>query len=102
MRITADHHRVQAAAGWMCCLLVAGGLLSTQVAAQQGRPTAQPPARPPAREPAAPPPEVVIAGIRVVGTGFGANGSELRPFHERPGTAIVLAVSAPPGSGIVE
>ncbi len=40
--------------------------------------------------------------MRVVGVGLGANGSELRAFNERPGTAVALAIQAPPGTGIVE
>ena len=64
-------------------------------------------ARPPAVTAAPPPPpaalpKVAVVGIRVVGGGLGANGSELRAFNERPGTAIALAIQAPAGTGIVE
>ncbi|HEX9365131.1 MAG TPA: hypothetical protein VF921_00805, partial [Vicinamibacterales bacterium] len=48
------------------------------------------------------PPQVSASAIRVVGTGLGANGSELRPFNESPGTVVVLSIQAPRGSGIVE
>ena len=69
-------------------------------AERQGRATQ----RPPAAAPPAPatPPQVSAAGIRVVGPGLGANGSELRPFNEAPGTVVVLAIQAPRGNGIVE
>ena len=46
-------------------------------------------------------PQVSAAAIRIVGLGLGANGSELRPFNESPGTVVVLAVQAPRGNGIV-
>jgi hypothetical protein len=39
-------------------------------------------------------PQVSAAAIRIVGLGLGANGSELRPFNESPGTVVVLAVQA--------
>src|SRR5204863_3764966 len=65
------------------------------VAAQRSRPPAAPP-------PAAPMPQVSANGIRVVGVGLGANGSELRAFNERPGTSISVAIQAPAGTGIVE
>ena len=47
-------------------------------------------------------PQVTATAIRVVGLGLGANGSELRPFNESPGTVVVLAVQAPRGNGIVQ
>jgi len=47
-------------------------------------------------------PQVSAAAIRIVGLGLGANGSELRPFNESPGTVVVLAIQAPRGSGIVQ
>jgi hypothetical protein len=49
-----------------------------------------------------PMPKISVAGIRVVGSGVGANGSELHAFNERPGIAVGLAIEAPAGSGIVE
>jgi hypothetical protein len=57
---------------------------------------------PQAQAPAPPPPQVSAAGIRIVGLGLGANGSELRPFNESPGTVVVVAIQAPRGSGIVQ
>ena len=49
-----------------------------------------------------PMPRISVAGFRVVGVGAGANGSELQPFNERPGTTVALSIQAPEGSGIVE
>jgi len=49
-----------------------------------------------------PMPRISVAGIRVVGVGGGANGSELQAFNERPGTTVALSIQAPEGSGIVE
>jgi hypothetical protein len=45
---------------------------------------------------------VSVAGIRVIGPGLGANGSELHAFNDQPGTTIALAIVPPEGSGIVE
>lgn len=56
-------------------------------------------ATPPA--PAAAMPQVSAIGLRITGLGLGANGSELKPFNESPGTNLVLGVKAPKGSGIV-
>src|SRR2546423_135613 len=48
-------------------------------------------------------PRISVAGIRVIGGGLGANGSELHAFGEQhPGITIGLAIQAPDGSGIVE
>jgi hypothetical protein len=88
-----------------CAVLCVGVLLlGTQLAAaepQAGRgnqrPTAAAPQAPPSN-----PPQVSPIAVRVVGPGLGANGSELRPFNESPGTVVVLAVQASKGSGIVE
>src|SRR6185436_7946798 len=83
-------------------------ILGTQIAAagpQAGRGAQRGAApRPAAPAPQAPatPPQVTAIAIRVVGPGLGANGSELQPFHESPGTAVALAVQASRGSGIVE
>ena len=82
-------------------------VLGTQIAAagdQAGRGAQRgPPPRPAAAAPqAAAPPQVTAIAIRVVAPGLGANGSELQPFHESPGTAVALAVQAARGSGIVE
>ena len=81
-----------------CIVLVL--TIASPVAAQRGgrgaqRPVAAPPAP-------APMPQVSAAAIRIVGLGLGANGSELRPFNESPGTVVVLAVQAPRGNGIVQ
>jgi hypothetical protein len=59
--------------------------------------------RPAASAPAAPAadPEVVVAGVRIVGPGFGDNRSELRAFNESPGATLVIAIKMPPGSAIV-
>ena len=75
--------------------------LAAPVAAQ--RPATRPAQRPPsaAAQPSNPP-QISAAAIRVVGTGLGANGTELRPFNESPGTVVVLAIQAPRGSGIVQ
>ena len=48
------------------------------------------------------PPHITAVGIRVTGLGLGANGSELKPFNESPGTSVALAIEAPKGSGIVD
>lgn len=69
-------------------------------AARQGRGAQRPPAAPPPAP--ATPPQVSAVGIRVVGPGLGANGSELRPFNESPGTVIVLAIQPARGNGIVD
>jgi hypothetical protein len=58
--------------------------------------------KPVAKSASAPMPQISVAGIRVVGNGVGANGSELHAFNERPGTAVALSIQAPDGSGIVE
>lgn len=48
-------------------------------------------------------PKISVAGIRIIGVGLGANGSEIHAFGEQhPGTAIGLAIEAPEGSGIVD
>jgi hypothetical protein len=67
-----------------------------------GRGTQRPAAAAPPPAPSTPPPQVSVVAIRVVGVGLGANGTELRPFNERPGTTVALAVQAPRGSGIVD
>jgi hypothetical protein len=78
-------------------------LLGTQIGAagpQAGRGAQRPAAA--ATQPASTPPQVSAVGLRVVGPGLGANGSELRPFNESPGTVVVLAIQASKGGGIVE
>jgi hypothetical protein len=64
------------------------------------RPSTAKPAAP--APPPGPPPEIVIAGVRVVGGGLGKNREEIRPFNEQPGVAVALAIKMPPGQGIVE
>lgn len=71
------------------------------VAAAQGAGRGAQKAAPPAQASAAPA-QVSAVAIRIVGPGFGANGTELRPFNEQPGTVVVLAIQAPRGSGIVD
>jgi len=80
-----------------CAVLCVGVLLlGTQLAAaepQAGRGNQRPTAAAP--QPQTPPsslPQVSAVAVRVVGPGLGANGSELRPFNESPGTVVVLAV----------
>jgi hypothetical protein len=81
----------------VAALVIAGlALVAEPVAAQRGA------APPPAAQPAGPMPRVSVGGIRVVGPGVGANATELRPFNESAGTTIVLLVTAPDGTGIVE
>lgn len=82
--------------------LVAALLATAPLGAQSNK---RPPAKPAA--PAAPPapvapPEIVVAGVRIVGPGFGKNRDELRPFNESPGVAVALIVKMPAGSGIVD
>lgn len=48
------------------------------------------------------PPRIMVAGIRVVAPGLGANGSELHAFNDQPGTALALAIVASPNTGIVD
>lgn len=76
-------------------------LMGTGAAIAQQRPAGRGAARPAAAA-AAPAPHLSVAGIRVVGTGLGANASELRPFNESPGTTVTIAIESPKGSGIVE
>jgi hypothetical protein len=47
-------------------------------------------------------PAVKFAGIRIVGPGYGLNGSELRAFHESSGTTLSLLIQAPQNKKIVE
>lgn len=70
-----------------------------QKASAKGAKAAAAPA--PAPAVASVPPQMAAAGIRVTGLGLGANGSELKPFNESPGTAVVVAIQPPKGSGIV-
>ena len=81
------------------CVVLVLTVASPIAAQQRGRGAQRPVAAPPAP---APMPQVSAAAIRIVGLGLGANGSELRPFNESPGTVVVLAIQAPRGSGIVQ
>ena len=88
-------------------LMLAGLALAASPAFAQGsgkRPPAKAPARPATPPPAASAamPQITTVGLRVTGLGIGANGSEVKPFMESPGTTIVLAVQAPKGNGIVD
>lgn len=47
-------------------------------------------------------PSVQIAGLRIVGPGYGRNASELRAFHQQSGITLVLVVKAPENKRIVE
>jgi len=46
-------------------------------------------------------PTVQLAGLRIVGPGYGLNGTELRAFHQQSGTTLALAVRAPENNKIV-
>ena len=81
------------------CVVLVLTVASPIAAQQRGRGAQRPVAAPAAP---APMPQVSAAAIRIVGLGLGANGSELRPFNESPGTVVVLAIQAPRGSGIVQ
>jgi hypothetical protein len=97
-------------------LAVVGILGASVIAAQNGRastpapqksaPAKGAPAKAAAPKgapaPPAPMPKITVAALRIVSGGFGANGSELRPFNEEPGTSVALAVVPPAGAGLVE
>lgn len=116
MRITSRDRRRSSVARWIVCALVAAGVAGsiTLVAQRAGGAPAKAPAQTPAKAPskapakanppapAMPPPQISVVGVRVVGGGLGANGSELHAFNEHPGTAVALAIQAPAGAGIVE
>lgn len=100
----ASRGRVRSWAGpAIVSILLVGSPIGGAAQQRGGAPKggARPPATPPAA-PAAALPQVTAVGLRVVGVGLGANGSELRAFNERPGTTVALAIQAPPGAGIVE
>jgi hypothetical protein len=71
----------------------------TQTKGKQPAPAAKAPA---AASAPANPPQITAIGLRVIGLGLGANGTELRPFQEAPGTTIALGVTAPKGAGLVD
>lgn len=47
-------------------------------------------------------PLVQIAGLQVVGPGYGLNGTELQAFHHQSGITLSLAVQSPDNKKIVE
>ena len=47
-------------------------------------------------------PDVELAGLRVVGPGYGLNGTELRAFNQRSGLSLELIVKAQKDKQIVE
>ena len=89
-------------------LLAGAATLNANAAAQgrgaQGRGGRGSTQRPAPEKPTPAPamPQITAVGIRVTGPGFGANGTELRPFNESPGTVVALAIQAPRGGGIVD
>jgi len=93
-----SHHAKRLAIFCIAATLATASLAAAQ--GRGGRGSLRPAATPPA--PATPPPQVTAAAIKVVGPGLGANGSELRPFNDSPGTVVALAIQAPRGAGIVE
>jgi hypothetical protein len=87
--------------GTAVCLSMPGvlGIAAAQGKAKKG-PTGKTP-NPPAAAVMAPP-EIVVAGIRVVGPGYGDNRKELRPFNEDPGIAVALAIKMPSGASLIK
>ena len=47
-------------------------------------------------------PTVQVAGMQIVGPGYGLNGTELRAFHEESGITLALAMTIPGGKQIVD
>jgi hypothetical protein len=47
-------------------------------------------------------PVVQLAGLQIVGPGYGLNGTELQPFNRQSGTTLVLVIQAPEQKEIVE
>ena len=45
---------------------------------------------------------VQLAGLQIVGPGYGLNSTELRAFHQQSGTTLALLVHAPENKKIVE
>lgn|SRR5262245_50580389 len=86
-------------------LMLAGLTIFGTSANAQGtgqRPPAKGAARPAATASGGGMPQIATVGLRVAGLGIGANGSEVKPFMESPGTTLVLAIQAPKGNGIVD
>jgi len=86
------------AIGTMVCLATPGLVGSAAAQKKKGGPAA---ATPPPPVVAAPP-EIVVAGIRVTGPGFGDNRKELRPFNEEPGIALAIGLKMPAGSSLIK
>jgi hypothetical protein len=95
-----DHREVQTMRIRSVVLTLLAVLAVAAPGAAQSKKKPAAPATPPA--PVGPPPEVVVAGVRVVGPGFGKNRDEIRPFNEGPGIAVALVVKMPAGQGIVD
>lgn len=110
MKIAPRDRQPSSTTCWVVCTLLIAGLIGSFAAAAQrpGGAPAKAPTKAPAKAPApakaapTPPPQITVAGIRVVGAGLGANGSELHAFNESPGTAVGFAILVPAGTGIVE
>jgi hypothetical protein len=68
----------------------------------QGKKKGGPAAATPPPPATAAPPEIVVAGIRVTGPGFGDNRKELRPFNEEPGVALSLGIKMPAGVSLIK
>jgi hypothetical protein len=86
-------------------LAIAMGAAPALAQTKQKQTTKQPAPAAKAPAPAAAastPPQISVAGIRVTGLGLGANGTELKPFNESPGTTVAIAILAPKGTGIVD
>jgi len=47
-------------------------------------------------------PTVHLAGLRIVGPGYGVNGTELRAFHQQSGITLALVVKVPQNKMIVD
>jgi hypothetical protein len=91
------------ALGTMVSLAAPGlvGTASAQAKGSKGKKGAAAKAEePPAA--AVAPPELVVAGIRITGPGYGDNRKELRPFNEEPGIALSLAIKMPAGSSLIK
>ena len=62
---------------------------------------AAPKKKPAGKAAAAPTPTVTVAGLRIVGPGFGRDGMEARPFNWSQGTTVVVALQVPDPAGLV-
>ncbi len=77
------------------------GMVTTAAAQAKGK-KAVPAKETPAPPAPATPPEILVAGIRATGPGYGDNRKELRPFNEEPGVALSLAHKMPSGSSLIK